>query len=556
MNTAKPQADFAWYSTESTRIGLKSPRCPFANVNACPRYYSSLSLLGDHGSTGIEKVEDQRLQAFWATHPLAPKTKEQDTGIASNEQGPCSYHNFCPEVAFDRFGIFATYFSPHTDEMDTGTAHERLGKEGAKVDDPRWAWQTVTPQHYAECPLYSQLSHDWPKAFARPTTPKSNTSAVPAVRFDVFISHASEDKDDFVRPLAAALTAMGLKVWFDEWTLTIGDSLRQKIDEGLLASDYGIVVLSRSFFAKEWPQAELDGLFAREMQGRKVILPVWHKVTRADVLEFSPMLAGKLAAPTDEGVEAVAAKVFAAARPTAQPRLSPALAASNRSQSSTVHKGGRYSIELGKRHRHLREKVLQLNPRRMADFYGFEKVAQLEACESGDDEFPTTAINKLREFFFVSREYLEGEYQQVFDSFNIAFADDSKKYLAEGFHPYLLCLNEERDMLWCWPVFHKEEDGFDRIITAEGCGYFASSGGGKSNIMAFIEAVHHHGFSAFDVSVQRADRQLWNELEDRKYYHKSMGGGLRGPDQEAQDCFIAWFEEFKALFEAGRTGRY
>ncbi len=48
--------------------------------------------------------------------------------------------------------------------------------------------------------------------------------------FDVFISHASEDKDNFVRPLAGALAEMGLKVWFDELTQTLGDSLRQKID--------------------------------------------------------------------------------------------------------------------------------------------------------------------------------------------------------------------------------------------------------------------------------------------------------------------------------------
>ncbi len=338
---------------------------------------------------------------------------------------------------------------------------------------------------------------------------------------------------------------MGLKVWFDEWTLTIGDSLRQKIDEGLLASDYGVVVLSRSFFAKKWPQVELDGLFAREMQGRKVILPIWHSVTREDVLQFSPMLAGKLAAPTDEGVEAVAGKIFTAVRPAvSQPSGPTTKAPGLTSSKEAIHQGGRFSVELGKRHRHLREKILQINPRRMADFYGFEKVAQLEACERGDDEFPTAAIKKLREFFFVSREYLEGEYRQVFDSFDVTCsADDCKKYIAEGFHPYLLCLNEEREKLWCHPVFHKEEDGFDRIICANTYGYFASMGGGKSNIMHLIEAVYHHSLRPYDVSVQKVDRKLWEELEARTYYRKGMGG-LRGPDDQSQDCFIAWFKEF------------
>lgn len=194
----------------------------------------------------------------------------------------------------------------------------------------------LTPQHYAECPFYSQLSHDWVKHIARSTAPVANVSAVPAVRFDVFISHASEDKDDFVRPLAAALTALGLKVWYDEWTLTIGDSLRQKIDEGLMASDYGIVVLSRNFFAKKWPQAELDGLFAREMAGRKVILPVWHNVTRDDVLQYSPLLAGKMAAITEIGVKAVAAEIFEVVRQSGAPQ-------SPHSQGSPRAPGGRSS---------------------------------------------------------------------------------------------------------------------------------------------------------------------------------------------------------------------
>jgi hypothetical protein len=73
-------------------------------------------------------------------------------------------------------------------------------------------------------------------------------------QWDMFISHASEDKESFVRPLASALKNTGLLVWFDETALTVGDSLRGKIDEGLAQSRYGIVVLSPNFFAKRWPQ--------------------------------------------------------------------------------------------------------------------------------------------------------------------------------------------------------------------------------------------------------------------------------------------------------------
>lgn len=115
------------------------------------------------------------------------------------------------------------------------------------------------------------------------------------IGYDAFISHASEDKDSFVRPLAEALTERGFRIWYDEFTLKVGDSLRQSIDQGLVNSNYGIVVLSKAFFEKNWPQYELNGLTAKEMDGNKVILPVWHDVTKSDVLKYSPTLADKVA---------------------------------------------------------------------------------------------------------------------------------------------------------------------------------------------------------------------------------------------------------------------
>jgi hypothetical protein len=84
-------------------------------------------------------------------------------------------------------------------------------------------------------------------------------------KFDVFISHASEDKDEVVRPLAYALQASGLGVWYDEFELRIGDSLRRKIDRGLVSSRFGVVVLSKAFFGRGWPEYELDGLVTRRV---------------------------------------------------------------------------------------------------------------------------------------------------------------------------------------------------------------------------------------------------------------------------------------------------
>lgn len=116
--------------------------------------------------------------------------------------------------------------------------------------------------------------------------------------YDFFISHASEDKDSFVRPLANALAALGLKIWYDEFSLKIGDSLRRSIDYGLGNSKYGIVVLSKSFFLKQWTQYELDALVNRSMSGNKVILPIWHNVQHQDVSRYSYSLADKVAYTT------------------------------------------------------------------------------------------------------------------------------------------------------------------------------------------------------------------------------------------------------------------
>lgn len=135
--------------------------------------------------------------------------------------------------------------------------------------------------------------------------------------WDVFVCHASEDKDDFVRPLAEGLRACGLRVWFDEFELTIGDSLRRSIDRGLALSRFGIVIISPSFMEKEWPQRELDGLVAREVPGAKAILPVWHKITAEGIRARSPLLADRLAATSDKGLNRVIADIMRAIGRTA-----------------------------------------------------------------------------------------------------------------------------------------------------------------------------------------------------------------------------------------------
>src|SRR5713226_1673003 len=140
--------------------------------------------------------------------------------------------------------------------------------------------------------------------------------------YDVFICHASEDKDSFVRPLAEALRKENVEVWYDEFSLKLGDSIRQSIDKGLRQSRFGVIVLSKAFFAKRWPQYELDGLTEREMRGEdKVILPVWHDIEHRDVVEHSLSLAGRRAATSSGGLDRVVKEILAVIRPQGSPLI-------------------------------------------------------------------------------------------------------------------------------------------------------------------------------------------------------------------------------------------
>ena len=117
-------------------------------------------------------------------------------------------------------------------------------------------------------------------------------------QYDVFICHASEDKESFVRPLAEALRSLGVSVWYDEFSLEIGDSITRQIDKGIAGARFGIVVLSRSFIGRPWPEHELRGLVNRDVEEDLKILPIWHGVSKHDVSQFSPSLSDKLAIDT------------------------------------------------------------------------------------------------------------------------------------------------------------------------------------------------------------------------------------------------------------------
>lgn len=158
MTTSRevPIPDLKWYTAVSQRKGIM-PRCPFASVHRCPCYYSSLSLLAHAGSTAIGPEEDKQLKERWSRSRLWPTTAEQTTTVIGSADGPQHFWTFCPEVLFDRFGVFASDLADYSDEIDREAAHTRLATEHTAAKDPRWTWALVRPMHYSECPLYSQL---------------------------------------------------------------------------------------------------------------------------------------------------------------------------------------------------------------------------------------------------------------------------------------------------------------------------------------------------------------------------------------------------------------
>lgn len=127
----------------------------------------------------------------------------------------------------------------------------------------------------------------------------AKTVAVEA-QYDVFVSHAWEDKEAFANEFVEELGKLGLSVWYDTSQIKWGDSMRAKIDDGLKKSRFGVVVLSPDYIkeGKYWTKAELDGLFQLEGVNGKMLLPVWHNLTKKEVMAYSPIIASKLAMTT------------------------------------------------------------------------------------------------------------------------------------------------------------------------------------------------------------------------------------------------------------------
>jgi hypothetical protein len=128
--------------------------------------------------------------------------------------------------------------------------------------------------------------------------------------WDVFVSHATEDKDRVALPLAEKLKQAGLRPWLDRTDVDPGDNLRRKVNEGLSRSRFGVVILSDTFFEKKWTVDELDALMAMERPGHEIVIPLLHCVSPASLAERYPLLANRACLDTSGGLEHVAAEII------------------------------------------------------------------------------------------------------------------------------------------------------------------------------------------------------------------------------------------------------
>ena len=129
-----------------------------------------------------------------------------------------------------------------------------------------------------------------------------------------FISHDSRDKEPFVRNLAVKLSIMACPVWYDEYSLIAGQSLRKNIENGLKQCKKCVLILSPFFLSNEgWTKAEFDSIFTREIfEKQDVIIPVWHGVSKEAIYAYSPRLLDKVGIPSTLETDEIAQRILRA----------------------------------------------------------------------------------------------------------------------------------------------------------------------------------------------------------------------------------------------------
>lgn len=201
-----------------------------------------------------------------------------------------------------------------------------------------------------------------------------------------------------------------------------------------------------------------------------------------------------------------------------------------------------YRVKVGKKHKWLRENILQLTIREMANFYGLEEVSKVESYESGNIELPIKLVEKLENFFFINSDVIDGESPYIFKSFHLS-QPSIHELFEQGFSPKIACCPYDRGDLLCFVVMHKVESGFTRIVSSDLIGSFKSSGGGRMNIQYLIEELIIRNIPDYEVSILKTTEGDWKKLERNCYYDVGLFHRLGAADQECINIFSRWYSE-------------
>jgi len=206
-----------------------------------------------------------------------------------------------------------------------------------------------------------------------------------------------------------------------------------------------------------------------------------------------------------------------------------------------------YKTKLGKRHKYIREKLLKISERQMANFYGFDTVSELVEYELGNLEFPQSLLNKVCDFFFIKHEMfdLDCQVKYPFKSFGL-YSSEVEEYLKQGFHPVIACSPSERETdLYCYVLLCKKENDFYRVITSNNKGRFKSGHTGKSNIEQLIHAMIKVEMNDTSIRILSVNEELWDNIESREFSQNIENLEL---DWDCQDIFDKWFFQYNRKF--------
>lgn len=222
----------------------------------------------------------------------------------------------------------------------------------------------------------------------------------------------------------------------------------------------------------------------------------------------------------------------------------PALRKDGFHHASTQTQSASYSRKIGVRLRTLREQVLKLSLREMAEFLDIEMISTLERYENGEEEYPLRFIKQIEDFFRIRPRYIEAGEGAIFQNF-ILSQDSVTSFVNAGYTPILACCPSQRDDLLCYQLFERQIKGYTQIAFADRYGSFVSNGGGKMNIGYLITALLDSQKSAASVRIVKATKEEWDAIANGSYYSKNTFPRFGCADTECMDIFDTWFDEYK-----------